>query len=149
VRLAQRQSSYTSRGTSGTMVEMGLGCEGRWQIGDLLAVGPIASCSTCDFCLNGSTSCARMTVRSGGCGPTGVGLRTTAALVWHRDPVAVTELVTCVLERVSEQTDYTLNRLDMVPLWQSSGYARLHVRPGPDQRCQADCSCAVQAARTR
>ena len=35
------------------MVETGPGYEGRWQVGDLLAVGPIAYCGTCDFCLDG------------------------------------------------------------------------------------------------
>ena len=35
------------------MVETGPGYEGRWQVGDRLAVGPIAYCGTCDFCLDG------------------------------------------------------------------------------------------------
>jgi L-iditol 2-dehydrogenase len=38
---------------SGTVVKMGPGYEGPWQVGDLLAVGPIAYCGTCDFCLDG------------------------------------------------------------------------------------------------
>jgi L-iditol 2-dehydrogenase len=38
---------------SGTVVETGTGYEGPWQVGDLLAVGPIAYCGTCDFCLDG------------------------------------------------------------------------------------------------
>ena len=37
----------------GTLVEAGPGYAGPWQVGDLLAVGPLAYCGTCDFCLNG------------------------------------------------------------------------------------------------
>jgi L-iditol 2-dehydrogenase len=37
----------------GTIVEVGPGYQGKWQKGDLLAVGPMAFCGSCDFCLNG------------------------------------------------------------------------------------------------
>ena len=37
----------------GTLVEVGPGYEGPWQAGDLLAVGPMAYCGVCDFCLDG------------------------------------------------------------------------------------------------
>jgi L-iditol 2-dehydrogenase len=37
----------------GTVVETGPGYAGPWQKGDLLAVGPLAYCGVCDFCLNG------------------------------------------------------------------------------------------------
>ena len=37
----------------GTVVEVGADYQGKWQIGDLLAVGPPAFCGVCDFCLNG------------------------------------------------------------------------------------------------
>lgn len=37
----------------GTVAEVGPGYQGKWQKGDLLAVGPLAYCSLCDFCLNG------------------------------------------------------------------------------------------------
>jgi L-iditol 2-dehydrogenase len=38
---------------AGTVVETGPGYGGLWQVGDLLAVGPLAYCGTCDFCLAG------------------------------------------------------------------------------------------------
>jgi L-iditol 2-dehydrogenase len=38
---------------AGTVVETGPGYEGTWQVGDALAVGPIAYCGKCDFCLDG------------------------------------------------------------------------------------------------
>jgi L-iditol 2-dehydrogenase len=34
-------------------VEVGSGYQGKWSNGDLLAVGPLAFCGVCDFCLNG------------------------------------------------------------------------------------------------
>ncbi len=37
----------------GTVVEVGPGYAGKWQKGDLLAVGPLAYCGVCDFCLDG------------------------------------------------------------------------------------------------
>jgi L-iditol 2-dehydrogenase len=37
----------------GTVAETGPGYQGRWQEGDLLAVGPPAYCGVCEFCLNG------------------------------------------------------------------------------------------------
>lgn len=38
----------------GTVVELGENYEGRWQIGDHLAVGPLVYCGTCEFCHEGS-----------------------------------------------------------------------------------------------
>ena len=38
---------------SGQVVETGPGYERPWQVGDLLAVGPLAYCGVCDFCLDG------------------------------------------------------------------------------------------------
>jgi L-iditol 2-dehydrogenase len=38
---------------SGRVVEVGPKYEGAWQVGDLLAVGPMAYCGVCDFCLDG------------------------------------------------------------------------------------------------
>lgn len=38
---------------SGTLIESGPGYDGPWAVGDLLAVGPIAYCGACDFCLDG------------------------------------------------------------------------------------------------
>jgi L-iditol 2-dehydrogenase len=38
---------------SGTVVELGTSYQGKWGIGDQLAVGPLAFCGACDFCLNG------------------------------------------------------------------------------------------------
>jgi len=37
----------------GTVVEVGAKYQGLWQEGDRLAVGPLAYCGICDFCLNG------------------------------------------------------------------------------------------------
>lgn len=37
----------------GTVVELGSGYQGKWGKGDLLAVGPLAFCGVCDFCLTG------------------------------------------------------------------------------------------------
>jgi L-iditol 2-dehydrogenase len=37
----------------GTLIERGPGYDGPWAVGDLLAVGPMAYCGTCDFCLDG------------------------------------------------------------------------------------------------
>ena len=37
----------------GVVAQVGPGYQGRWQIGDLLAVGPPAYCGVCEFCLNG------------------------------------------------------------------------------------------------
>jgi L-iditol 2-dehydrogenase len=37
----------------GRVVETGAGYQGAWQVGDLLAVGPLAYCGQCDFCFNG------------------------------------------------------------------------------------------------
>lgn len=37
----------------GEVVEMGPGYEDRWSRGDRLAVGPLAYCGTCDFCIDG------------------------------------------------------------------------------------------------
>lgn len=36
---------------SGQVVEAGEGYDGPWQIGDMLAVGPLVFCGRCDFCL--------------------------------------------------------------------------------------------------
>ncbi len=38
---------------SGTIVEVGSGYQGKWKQGDLIAIGPMAFCGACDFCLNG------------------------------------------------------------------------------------------------
>jgi L-iditol 2-dehydrogenase len=38
---------------SGTVMETGSGYGGPWRVGDLLAVGPLAYCGACDFCLAG------------------------------------------------------------------------------------------------
>jgi L-iditol 2-dehydrogenase len=38
---------------SGQVVKTGPGYQGPWQIGDLLAVGPMAYCGACDFCQDG------------------------------------------------------------------------------------------------
>jgi L-iditol 2-dehydrogenase len=38
---------------SGEVVEIGENYQGSWQIGDYLAVGPVAYCGVCDFCLDG------------------------------------------------------------------------------------------------
>jgi L-iditol 2-dehydrogenase len=38
---------------SGKVAETGPDYEGPWEVGDLLAVGPIAYCGRCDFCLDG------------------------------------------------------------------------------------------------
>jgi L-iditol 2-dehydrogenase len=35
------------------VTEVGPGYQGKWKKGDVLAVGPLAFCSVCDFCLNG------------------------------------------------------------------------------------------------
>jgi L-iditol 2-dehydrogenase len=37
---------------SGTIVEVGPDYQGKWQKGDLIGVGPMAYCGSCDFCLN-------------------------------------------------------------------------------------------------
>jgi L-iditol 2-dehydrogenase len=37
----------------GSVVETGPGYEGPWKEGDLLAVGPMAYCGVCDFCVSG------------------------------------------------------------------------------------------------
>jgi len=37
----------------GEVAEVGTEYQGKWQKGDLLAVGPLAYCGSCDFCLNG------------------------------------------------------------------------------------------------
>jgi L-iditol 2-dehydrogenase len=37
----------------GTVAELGHGYQGKWQTGDSLAIGPLAFCGVCDFCLNG------------------------------------------------------------------------------------------------
>ena len=37
----------------GTVAETGPGYTGSWQRGELVAVGPMAYCATCDFCLDG------------------------------------------------------------------------------------------------
>jgi L-iditol 2-dehydrogenase len=37
----------------GALVEVGPGYQGPWQVGDLLAVGPMAYCGVCDFCQDG------------------------------------------------------------------------------------------------
>lgn len=38
---------------SGEVVELGPKYRGQWQVGDLLAVGPVVYCGCCDFCVNG------------------------------------------------------------------------------------------------
>lgn len=38
---------------SGQVVELGARYAGQWQLGDLLAVGPVVYCGVCDFCING------------------------------------------------------------------------------------------------
>lgn len=38
---------------SGTIAEIGPGYRGDWQEGDVISVGPLAYCGTCDFCLDG------------------------------------------------------------------------------------------------
>jgi L-iditol 2-dehydrogenase len=38
---------------AGEVVEQGVDYEGPWEVGELLAVGPLAYCGRCDFCLNG------------------------------------------------------------------------------------------------
>ncbi|RKX72971.1 MAG: hypothetical protein DRP60_12745 [Spirochaetes bacterium] len=38
---------------SGTVEKLGDGYQGEWNIGDTLAVGPLAYCGTCDFCQDG------------------------------------------------------------------------------------------------
>jgi L-iditol 2-dehydrogenase len=38
---------------SGTVAEVGPGYQGIWKKGDAIAIGPMAYCGTCDFCLNG------------------------------------------------------------------------------------------------
>ena len=38
---------------SGTIVEVGPNYQGKWKLGDLISVGPMAFCGNCDFCLNG------------------------------------------------------------------------------------------------
>ena len=38
---------------SGTVAEIGPGYQGKWIKGDTIAIGPLAYCGTCDFCLNG------------------------------------------------------------------------------------------------
>jgi len=38
---------------SGMVVDVGAGYQGKWDRGELLAVGPPAFCGVCDFCLNG------------------------------------------------------------------------------------------------
>lgn len=38
---------------SGEVVALGSGYEGRWEVGDLLAVGPVVYCGHCSFCING------------------------------------------------------------------------------------------------
>jgi L-iditol 2-dehydrogenase len=37
----------------GKVTEVGPGYQGKWEKGDVLAVGPLAFCGACDFCLNG------------------------------------------------------------------------------------------------
>jgi L-iditol 2-dehydrogenase len=37
----------------GRVVATGSRCQGAWQVGELLAVGPLAYCGRCDFCLDG------------------------------------------------------------------------------------------------
>lgn len=37
----------------GQVVELGGQYQGRWKIGDRLAIGPLAYCGTCDFCIEG------------------------------------------------------------------------------------------------
>lgn len=37
----------------GVIEEVGTAYQGKWQIGDLLAVGPLAYCGTCEFCVTG------------------------------------------------------------------------------------------------
>lgn len=38
---------------AGTVVEVGSNYQGKWQIGDVLAIGPVNYCGICDFCVNG------------------------------------------------------------------------------------------------
>ncbi len=38
---------------SGTIAEVGPGYLGQWRKGDVIAIGPLAFCGVCDFCLNG------------------------------------------------------------------------------------------------
>jgi L-iditol 2-dehydrogenase len=38
---------------AGTIVALAAGYEGTWRTGDRLAVGPLAYCGSCDFCLSG------------------------------------------------------------------------------------------------
>ncbi len=38
---------------AGTVVERGSSYDGQWQIGDVLAVGPVNYCGVCDFCIGG------------------------------------------------------------------------------------------------
>jgi L-iditol 2-dehydrogenase len=38
---------------SGTITKIGPGYRGDWQKGDVISVGPLAYCGTCDFCLDG------------------------------------------------------------------------------------------------
>lgn len=38
---------------SGEVVELGKGYEGRWKMGDRLAIAPVVYCGQCDFCQNG------------------------------------------------------------------------------------------------
>lgn len=38
---------------AGQVSEIGPGYDGAWRVGDLLAVGPMAYCGACDFCLDG------------------------------------------------------------------------------------------------
>ncbi|MFC1715232.1 alcohol dehydrogenase catalytic domain-containing protein [Candidatus Poribacteria bacterium] len=38
---------------AGTVVERGSNYDGQWQIGDVLAVGPVNYCGVCDFCVSG------------------------------------------------------------------------------------------------
>jgi L-iditol 2-dehydrogenase len=37
----------------GEVVELGKGYQGPWQVGEQLAVGPVAYCGVCDFCVDG------------------------------------------------------------------------------------------------
>ncbi len=37
----------------GAIAEVGPGYQGKWQKGDVISVGPLAFCGTCDFCLDG------------------------------------------------------------------------------------------------
>ena len=38
---------------SGEVVKVGAKYQGPWQVGDMLAVGPVVYCGVCDFCVNG------------------------------------------------------------------------------------------------